>query len=458
MAQITIVGLGPGERRQLTLSAWDVLAAADEVWLRTAHHPVVAHLPERLSLHSFDSLYETAETFELVYQTIVERVLELGQREQGVIYAVPGHPLVGEATVTGLLAAARQAELSVRVVDGLSFIEPALTALEMDALDGLQIVDALDVAARHHPLLLPDLPALIAQVYSRTVASELKLVLMNQYPDDHPAVLVDAAGTAAQWLRRVPLYEIDRHEVTPLTSLYLAPTPPVQSFEGFQDTIARLRAPDGCPWDRQQTHASLRPNLLEETYEVLAAIDADDVAGLREELGDLLLQIVLQTQIAIEDGEFLMGEVIADIDAKLKRRHPHVWGDVQVNDAAEVGVNWEKLKAQERVDRGRADRSPLDGVPQALPALAQAVAYLSRVKKSGTTLPDSSSAMHVIQESLAALQDDPSPEGLGELLFAVATLAQHWGLDPESALREANRAFAARYASRADEVNEQAHR
>ena len=223
MTHITIVGLGPGELHQLTLEAWQVLSEAKEVWLRTLHHPVVAQLPAELTLHSFDSLYEAGETFEQVYETIVAQVLTLARQREELVYAVPGHPLVGEATVTHLLAAAREAEIAVRIVAGLSFIEPALTALEVDALDGLQIIDALDLVSLHHPPLMPDVPALIAQVYSRSVASDLKLVLMNQYPDEHPVALIDAAGTSAQWVRRIPLYEIDRYEASPLTSLYLFP-------------------------------------------------------------------------------------------------------------------------------------------------------------------------------------------------------------------------------------------
>ncbi len=448
MGTITVVGLGPGARKYLTCEAWETLLTAGEVWLRTAHHPIVAELPASLVLHAFDELYERAETFEEVYAAIVARLLELGQRAEGVVYAVPGHPRVGEATVSRLVQASREAGVPLRLVDGLSFVEPVLSALELDALDGLQIVDALELVSLHHPPLNPDFPALIAQVYSRAVASDLKLVLMNQYPDEHQVALVHAVGTASPAVVWLPLYEMDRQEVTALTTLYVAPLPPVSSFEGFQETIARLRAPGGCPWDRAQTHQSLRNNLLEEAYEVLAAIDAEDMQALREELGDLLLQIVLHAQIATEEGTFRMADVIGGIDAKIKRRHPHVWGARHVRDVKEVCANWEALKRQEREARGETQRSALDGVPKALPALAQAHAYGGRASRLGLEL-SAETTLTRVQQLLRELEGDPDEraryEGIGALLQMVANYARLLGVDPESALRDANRRFAARF-------------
>ena len=428
MHHITIVGLGPGAFDQLTQEAIATLSQASEIWLRTARHPDVSHLPAGPAIHSFDSLYEEAETFEEVYATIAQRVLALGARAEGVVYAVPGHPLVGESTVTQILKAAREAGIPTRIVPGLSFIEPALTALALDALDGLQIVDALDVIGSYYPILNPDRPALIAQVYSRAVASDLKLVLMNLYPDEHQTALVDAAGTAAETVIWGPLYEIDHRDHTPLTSLYVAPLPYVGGFEHLLETVAHLRSPEGCPWDREQTHASLRETLLEETYEVLEALDKADADALREELGDLLLQVVLHAQIAGEEGEFQMADVIAGIDAKLKRRHPHVWGAVQVADAQEVTLNWEAIKHAER-ENARADKARflLDGVPKTLPALAQAHAYSSRAARVGLDRVEIAADVAHIQQAmetfLQAYSVEERGEALGEALFAIAQCA-----------------------------------
>ena len=450
---LTIVGLGPGDPGLLTRQAWDVLSEAQEVHLRTRHHPTVGHLPDGVSLRSFDDLYDEAETFNLVYDGIVEQLLALAQTGD-VVYAVPGDPMVAEGTVTRLLRACQQQGIAVEVVHGVSFVEPTLAALGVDALPGLQLLDATDIAAAYHPPINPDFPALIAQVYAQHLASDVKLTLMNQYPDEHLVKLVHAAGTDDARVEELPLFEVDRRESAHLTSLYVPPLRAtegaVTSFEGFQDTIAHLRAPDGCPWDREQTHQSLRKNLLEETYEVIDAIDSGDADRLREEMGDLLLQVVLQTQIAIDDGEFQMGEVIAAIDAKLKRRHPHVWGEVDVHgDPEEVSANWEQIKAQERAVNGEGAKSALDGVSTSLPALAQIHEYDLRAAHLGFDWQVETGVIEKVQEEIAeviaAQTDEERLHEIGDVLMAVAVWARWLGINPEDALRTANRRFYERF-------------
>jgi len=448
MATITIVGLGPGDPRLMTLEAYQVIESADELWLRTEHHPTVAELPPHLTLHSFDYLYDEMEDFHQVYDTIASEVLRLGQRPGGVVYAVPGHPLVGEATVNRILAQAEDAGLDTRVVQGLSFVEPTLAALRVDALAGLQLADAAEMADRHHPPLNPDLPVLLGQLYSRTLAADVKLTLMNQYPDDHEVTLVHAAGTRDQHIDRLPLYELDRLEnIAHLTTLYVPPLPGVTGFEGLQDTVAHLRAPGGCPWDREQTHESLRAGLLEEAYETVAAIDAGDVRALQEELGDFLLQVLLQVQIATEEGEFKMVDVISGIDAKLKHRHPHVWGDRTVAGTGQVLQRWEELKREEK---GKGPQhSTLDGVPAALPAVQQADTYSRRAARVGFDWSNPGSVADKVREEMAEVEAATTPEELeaelGDLLFAVVNWARWLKVDPETALRQASNRFARRF-------------
>ncbi len=446
---ITIVGLGPGNPACLTMEAWQVLQEAEEVYLRTERHPTVASLPAHLILHSFDHLYEENANFAAVYQAIAAQVLALGRRPQGVIYAVPGHPLVGEVSVQRILALAAGEGLEMRLVEGLSFIEPVLTCLGADALDGLQIADATELAARHHPPLNPDVPALVGQLYGRRLASEVKLTLMNLLPDEHPLTLVRGAGTGEQTVRTLPLYELDRvDDLDHLTTLYIPPLPRPGAVETFQDTVARLRAPGGCPWDQEQTHQSLRPCLLEEAYEVLEALDADDPARLREELGDLLMQIIIHAQIAVEAGDFSLAQVVESIDAKIKRRHPHVFGQAVVRDTREVLHNWEAIKRRERGDEN--DDSILRNVPKTLPALAQAEAYQRRVVRVGFDWPNIVGVVDKIAEEIAELQAAPSleeqEEEMGDLLFSIVNLARWLDIDAESALRESNARFARRFA------------
>ncbi|HEX9028923.1 MAG TPA: MazG family protein, partial [Anaerolineales bacterium] len=370
---ITLLGLGPGSPDLLTRQAWQVLETSSEIYLRTRQHPLVASFPASLQVHSFDALYEGADTFESVYQQIVEQVLALGRRPQGVIYAVPGHPFVAEATSPEIARRARLEGLPVRVVEGLSFLEPAFTALGIDPFPHTALVDALELADAHMPPFPPNVPAVIAQLHSQAVASEVKLTLTAVYPDEHPVRLVHAAGTSQELVEALPLFEIDRSpHIGLLTALYLPPLAKETSFEAFQELVAHLRAPNGCPWDREQTHQTLRSDLLEETYEVLDALDRDDPLAMQEEFGDLLLNILLHAQIAEEYGEFKMADMLKGIHTKLVYRHPHVFGDTQIKDAQGVLQNWERLKAAERAANGKAEASLLDGISHALPALAQA--------------------------------------------------------------------------------------
>ncbi len=449
---ITIIGLGPGDPELLTRRAWKTLENAREVYLRTARHPGVEYLPSSAAYHNFDDWYDRAADFGTLYEQIAAEVVRLGARAEGVIYAVPGHPLVGETTVTHILKLSKAQSLDVKVIDGLSFIEPTLTALGLDGLDGIQLQDAVDVGRLHHPQLDPDIPALLAQVYSQAVASDVKLTLANQYPDEHPVILVHGAGTPDQTLENVLLYEIDRStQIGHLTSLYVPPLARAGSFERFQETIAHLRAPEGCPWDQKQTHQSLREYLLEETYEVLAALDADDPDALREELGDLLLQIVLHTQIAVDDGEFHMADVIEGINSKIIRRHPHVWGDTSVKNDQEVVVNWETLKRQEKAARGETDKpkSMLDSVPKALPALALAHVYSERAARVGFDWPDMQSVfekvMEEIHEVLSATTEEDRAKEFGDVLFSVVNWARKYNVEAETVLRETNARWAKRF-------------
>lgn len=443
---ITVVGLGPGPVEQMSLGAWRVLERATEVWVRTARHPTVQALPPSLVVRSFDAVYEQHDTFDAVYEAIASGVVELADREGGVVYAVPGHPLVGETSVRKVLAKAAAAGIAVEVVPSESFISPILVALGLDGLD-LQIADAAELSAAWHPALRVDGPAILGQLYDREIAAGVKLTLLNAYPEDHQVVLVHAAGTAQQELRRLPLVELDRQrDIDHLTSLYVPPRAQPSSLETFQDTVARLRAPDGCPWDREQTHETLRETLLEETYEVLEALDADDLAELRVELGDLLMQICMHAQIATEESAFTIYDVIAGIDEKIKRRHPHVFGEVSVSDSQEVLRNWEQIK---RAERGESDsRSLLAGVPGGLPALSQANAYQKRVARVGFDWDDIGGVWAKVTEETEELRQAPAErleDEVGDLLFAVVNLSRHLGIDAETALRRTNARFRRRF-------------
>jgi tetrapyrrole methylase family protein/MazG family protein len=447
---ITIIGLGPGDPQLLSLQAWEVLNNADEIFLRTIMHPSVSGFPSKLRVNSFDYLYEQNSTFEEVYEKIVDTIIHLGKEETGVIYGVPGHPFVAEATTPEIIRKAQEIGIEVKVIEGLSFIEPVMSMLELDPFPQISLVDGLELALKHHPPFPPSVPAIIAQIYSPEVASEIKLSLMSVYPDDHLVKLIHGAGSADSIIETMELYKIDRTDHIGLHSvLYIPPLSSATSFENFQEIIAHLRAPDGCPWDREQTHLSLRPFLLEETYEVLAALDEEDQSALQEELGDLMLQIVLHTQIASEYGDFSMVDVLQGIHEKLIRRHPHVFGDLEVDDEQTVLQNWEKLKLEERDEGEEITNGVLKGISSDLPALVQAETFQQRVKRVGFDWPDIQGVYDKINEELSEIKQSKSPDELeneiGDLLFAVVNLARWYQVDAESALRQANRKFRQRF-------------
>ena len=451
MNGITLLGLGPGDPSKLTREAWDVLANAKEVWLRTNQHPTTTGFPATLKIHSFDELYENGDSFEDVYSAIVEKVLELGQAPEGVIYAVPGDPFVAEATCPEIGRRAHAQGLPLKIVSGISFLEPVFAALGLDPYPNLVLMDALELSQEHIPPFPPDMPVLVAQIYSRLVAAEVKMTLNTVFPDEHPVCLVHSAGTVNETIEHIPLFEIDRSEsIGLLTVLYVPPLGEGTSFEAFQEIVAHLRAPDGCPWDREQTHDSLRTHLMGEAYEALAAMDSGDPLKMAEEFGDLLLQIVLNTQIASEDEEFSMADVLKGIYEKIIRRHPHVFGDVNLNGVQGVLINWEKLKADERAQSNEPEKGLLDGVPLALPALSQAQEYQERVAYVGFDWKEVGGVLNKIAEEIQEVQEVTNEEQLieelGDLFFSLVNLARWKKVDAESALRGMNIRFKKRFA------------
>ncbi|HVC99683.1 MAG TPA: nucleoside triphosphate pyrophosphohydrolase [Candidatus Dormibacteraeota bacterium] len=215
------------------------------------------------------------------------------------------------------------------------------------------------------------------------------------------------------------------------------------------DVVRRLRAPDGCPWDKEQTHESLRPYLLEETYELLEAIDSGDESKLREELGDVLLQVAMHAQIAADEGRFDAVDISEQEAAKMVARHPHVFGDREVKNAEEVLRNWERDKLAAAADRGEAAQSVVDKVPPTLPALAWSLGVQKRAARVGFDYPDAAAAASGVAEEVAELEAAATPEEfereLGDLLFALVNLARKRKVNPEDALRAAGRRFVKRF-------------
>ncbi|GHO52998.1 nucleoside triphosphate pyrophosphohydrolase [Ktedonobacter robiniae] len=466
---ITILGLGPGDAQDLTVQAHDLLAQAaqrgETVYFRTIIHPTVEQLREELpalNIISFDSFYEESTAWHSLYQRIAEEVCTLATQSP-IIYAVPGHPLIGETSVQILLQFARERGLSTSIVAGLSFLEPVCSLLGLDPFDtGLHIVDATILAGLDQDeiasKILPTTPLLITQVYNRRLASQVKLALGECYPDEWPVKLVRAAGVSAdEAALEMPLYELDHNnQANHLSTLYVPPLDaltPLRLPDTLRYITKRLRRdPDGCPWDRQQTHQTLTRYVIEETYEVVEAIEENDMEKLADELGDLLLQVYLHAEIARQEGHFALGEVYENINAKMLRRHPHVFGNAEASTAGQVALNWEEIKRQERLNAGIAApeiETVFKNIPQATPALMVAQEYQKRIAKTGFEFDNLDEVLAKLEEELQELRQATSKEEqqeeMGDLLFLVAKLARWYKVDAEEALRAANRKFRQRF-------------
>lgn len=431
---LTILGLGPGNPALRTLEAAEILREAPRILLRTAIHPGLEDLAGDPRVASCDDLYELGRSFDQVYQAIADRVLTEAQ-ETDLVFAVPGHPLVGERSVAAILERSEALGIKTRLASGVSAIDVVSAALRIDPMaSDAQLIDATELQrfAERDPFngALPDVsplrPVLLSQVYSQPVASVAKLALSRLYPEDHPIVVVAAAGvTGSERIVYCRLFELDRVAVDHLTAVWI---PSLDELAATRSPLtlsriaARLRAPNGCPWDRKQTHVSLRGTVIEEAYEVAAAVDEGDPDHLAEELGDLLLHVAMQAQIAEEAGDFSIGDVYDHVNRKLVRRHPHVFGDVVAETPDQVVRTWDAVKADERAARGQvnedAEQDPFDRLPRAMPVLHR-VAKVAR--KRG--------------ESAVASNCD----GLGRSLLDAVERVVAAGLDPEIELERAYR-------------------
>ncbi|AGT30512.1 hypothetical protein M493_00510 [Geobacillus genomosp. 3] len=453
MNTIYIFGLGAGDFEQLPVGVYRKLKRAHPLFLRTKEHPAVKGLEEEgIAFTAFDDVYEKHEQFADVYEEIARTLIEQAKRGD-VFYAVPGHPLVAEQTVQLLLEAERRGDCRVVIEGGQSFLDALFTAVRIDPIEGFQLLDA---TAFQGDEWSPSLHAVFCQVYDPFIASNVKLSLMEQLPDDYPVYIVTAAGTKSEQVKQVPLYELDRQTALGnLTSVYV---PPVKDepllyhrFETLRRVIATLRGPDGCPWDRKQTHASLKRYLLEEAYELLEAIDENDDDHMVEELGDVLLQVMLHAQIGADSGLFSIDDVIRTLTAKMIRRHPHVFGNVTAETAEQVTVNWEKIKEEEK--GGEQPESILAGIPKSLPGTMRAYELQKKAAKVGFDWDDVAPIWQKVEEEMAEFRAETSGGRhaelvgeFGDVLFALINLARYYGIQPEEALQMANDKFARRFA------------
>ncbi|HHL2031837.1 TPA: nucleoside triphosphate pyrophosphohydrolase [Clostridium perfringens] len=448
---LKIMGLGPGAYEALTIGALKELKNNKNIYFRTEKHPTVDFLKdEGIKFESYDHAYEKYDSFDDVYKYIAEDLITKIKDDEDLIYAVPGHPLVAEKSVINLIELCKENNIQYEVLPAVSFVDAMMEALQVDPIEGVKIIDAFDMK---NQILDKRVGTIITQVYNNFIASEVKLRLLEGYEDDTEIIFVRAAGVEGlESIRKIPLYELDwQEDIDYLTSIYIPKDlGNKKDFQDLLDIIETLRNPGGCPWDREQTHESLKSALLEECYEVIDAIENEDEDALIEELGDVLLQVVFHASIGKEDGYFDIMDVIGGISNKMINRHPHVFGNEKANTSEQVLVNWDEIKKEEKGIKTLTEE--MQNIAKSLPATTRAYKVQKKAKKVGFDWDDVNCAMDKVKEELNEIkevyncEDKSIIEGeVGDLLFACINVARFLEIDGELALDKTIKKFIKRF-------------
>ena len=448
---IRIVGLGPGSKESITMGTFQLLKNSENVFFRTEIHPNVEYLRELgVKFSTYDNKYENLDSFDMVYEEIAKDLIYKHKTLGDIVYAVPGHPMVAEKSVSILIELCKHENIDIEILPAISFVDAIMESLKIDPINGVKIIDAFDI---QNQILDKRVGTIITQVYNKFIASEVKLRLMEYFNDNMEIYFIRAAGVRElESIRKIYLYELDRQEdIDHLTSIYIPKN--LDSSKDFYDLLEImdvLRGEGGCPWDREQTHESLKRYFIEECYEVIEAIDEQDEGKLIEELGDVLLQVVFHSQIGKEDGYFNIGDVIKGICIKLIERHPHVFGEVKVSDSNEVLYNWDEIKKKEKGLETYTDE--LKHVAKSLPALIRSEKIQRKAAKVGFDWEDAAPALEKVVEECDEVKQvyktqnrEKIVEEVGDLIFSTVNVARLLDIDPEVALNYTIDKFISRF-------------
>lgn len=451
MGKIIIVGLGPAGYGNLTIDTLNLIKASKCLVFRTEKHPLVDDLIKKgLVFQSCDDIYDESEDFDQVYEKISQRIMNLAADNSEVVYAVPGHPSTYEKSVQ-LIIEKSKGIAEVQLLPAVSFIDAVSIALKTDFSSGIKIIDGLRLGEQK-----PDANCanIITQVYNRLVASEVKLSLMNYYKDEQRICVIKGAGSDVEKMQWLELHELDKIDwVDYLTSIYIPEARDNKRYSDIDDLVLLLkvlRGENGCPWDKKQDHQSLKPYLIEECYELIDAIEKEDAEAMVEELGDVLLQVLLHSQIGFEDDEFDLNDVLTVLNKKLIKRHPHVFGDVSVSNEIGAQKSWEATKREEKCIKKYLET--LLNIPKAMPSLTRSYKVQEKAALAGFDWDDVTGAMEKVDEELLELKEvykttkiDKIEEEVGDLLFAVVNVARFLKIQPELALKSTIEKFINRF-------------
>ncbi|MDD4088463.1 MAG: nucleoside triphosphate pyrophosphohydrolase [Tissierellia bacterium] len=448
MSTIQIIGLGAGSEDDLTVRAQKALSERIPAFARTDRHPIVNELRKNIDIDSFDDNFEKYETFDEVYENIVNTLIEKSKQYGKINYCTAGSPYYGDI-VTKKLISEYKDQINTIIIDGMSFLDKCLKLSGYADYNNIKILDCLETDEFSFDVNSFNI---ITQVYDLETASRLKVKLMEIYPEDADSLIIDVLG---ENVNKIPLFMLDQEKNYGF-STYFCILPieisknRVYNVDNLLRIVKLLRGPDGCPWDKKQTHHSIRQHVIEEAYEVVDAIDNDDVDNLVEELGDLLLQVVFHAELGSEEGYFNFSDVVTDVCKKMYFRHPHVFGDVKADDAEEALTSWENSKLKEKNLTTYTDN--LKNVPKALSTLSRSYKIQKRAAEVGFDWSDAQGAVFKIKEELLEFIEEYNnhniknmEEEFGDLLFALVNFARFEKINPDIALNKTINKFIGRF-------------
>ncbi len=423
----------------LTLAQQKALKSGLPVFVQTKMHPSADLLEDqKIDALAMDDLFESSEDFDTLNQAIANRICD----QLDCVYVATGS--IQSSQLPAIQNIAKSRGIDVRVMPHLSAGNVAFAELE----------NAIAVSAHDLPDQLdPEQNYVVEEIDSRIVAGEVKLFFSEFYPDESTVIIASIQSSGAFMTREIKLCELDRQKAYDATTLLYAPKTAYETRtrHGFDDVmriVRRLRAPNGCPWDREQTHESLKNALLEESYELIDAIDEDDDQHICEEMGDVLLQFALHAAIAEEQSAFTVRDACTELVEKLIYRHPHVFGNIRVSGSDEVLKNWDALKMSQRKQTTQTE--VLKSVPKSFPALLRSRKVQKKAADIGFDWESAQQAFYKIAEETGELreameQGSHIEEEMGDLLFSVVNVARLLKLEPEFLLMQATDKFILRF-------------
>ena len=448
MNTIQIIGLGAAGEDDLTLRAYKALTEKIPTFVRTDRHPLVNKLRKKIDIKSFDDYFEKYETFDEVYENIIHTLIEQSKQYGKINYCTAGSPYYGDI-VTKKLINEYKGQINTIIIDGMSFLDKCLKLSGYADYNNIKILDCLETDEFSFDVNSLNV---ITQVYDMDLASMLKVTLMETYPEDANILIIDVL---AENVKRMPLLMLDREKNYGFSTYFCILPIEISKNRVYNVTnllriVKLLRGPDGCPWDKKQTHDSIRQHVIEEAYEVVDAIDNDDLDNLVEELGDLLFQIVFHAELASEEGYFNFSDVVTNVCKKMYFRHPHVFGDVKADNVEEALISWENSKLKEKNLTTYTDN--LKNVPKALSTLSRSYKIQNRAAEVGFDWSDAQGAVLKIKEELLEFIEEYNnhnienmEEEFGDLLFALVNFARFEKINPDIALNKTINKFIDRF-------------